>query len=112
VKILLASPIDPGTVDVLSEDYDLVRPSAPTAEALKEAIADRDAVILRSGVMLSADVLAAAPGLRLLVRAGAGLDNIDLDQARAQGLRVVKIPGMSAPPVAEFTFALLLSLAR
>jgi D-3-phosphoglycerate dehydrogenase / 2-oxoglutarate reductase len=46
------------------------------------------------------------------VRAGAGLDNIDLDQARAQGLRVVKIPGMSAPPVAEFTFALLLSLAR
>src|SRR5690349_7417938 len=62
--------------------------------------------------MLSADVLAAAPGLRLLVRAGAGLDNIDLGQARAQGLRVVRIPGMSAPPVAEFTFALLLGLAR
>ena len=89
-----------------------MRPAASTPEALKEAIADRDAVVLRSGVMLSADVLAAAPGLRLLVRGGAGLDNIDLDQARAQGLRVVKIPGMSAPPVAEFTFALLLSLAR
>jgi phosphoglycerate dehydrogenase-like enzyme len=89
-----------------------VRPAAATPEALREAIADRDAVILRSGVMLSADVLAAAPGLRLLVRGGAGLDNIDLGQARAQGLRVVKIPGMSAPPVAEFTFALLLSLAR
>jgi phosphoglycerate dehydrogenase-like enzyme len=63
-------------------------------------------------VLLSGHVLAAAPALRLLVRAGAGLDNIDLDQARAQGLRVVRIPGMSAPPVAEFTFALLLSLAR
>jgi phosphoglycerate dehydrogenase-like enzyme len=112
VKILLASPIDPGTVEVLSESHDVVRPAAATPEALREAIADRDAVILRSGVMLSADVLAAAPGLRLLVRGGAGLDNIDLGQARAQGLRVVKIPGMSAPPVAEFTFALLLSLAR
>jgi phosphoglycerate dehydrogenase-like enzyme len=112
VKILLASPIDPGTVEVLSGSYDVVTPAASTPDALKEAIADRDAVVLRSGVILSADVLAAAPGLRLLVRAGAGLDNIDLNQARAQGLRVVKIPGMSAPPVAEFTFALLLSLAR
>jgi len=112
VKILLASPIDPGTVEVLSESYDVVRPAETTPEALKAAIVDRDAVVLRSGVQLSADVLSAAPGLRLLVRAGAGLDNIDLAQARAQGLRVVKIPGMSAPPVAEFTFALLLSLAR
>jgi phosphoglycerate dehydrogenase-like enzyme len=112
MKIMLASPIDPGTVEVLSESHDVVKPAATTPEALKDAIADRDAVVLRSGVMLSADVLAAAPGLELLVRAGAGLDNIDLDQARAQGLRVVKIPGMSAPPVAEFTFALLLSLAR
>jgi D-3-phosphoglycerate dehydrogenase / 2-oxoglutarate reductase len=112
MKILLASPIDPHTVDVLSESHDVVKPAAATPEALKAAIADRNAVVLRSGVMLSAEVLAAAPGLELLVRAGAGLDNIDLDQARAQGLRVVKIPGMSAPPVAEFTFALLLSLAR
>jgi phosphoglycerate dehydrogenase-like enzyme len=112
VKILLASPIDPGAVEVLSESYDVVRPAEPTPETLKEAIADREVVVLRSGVQLSADVLAAAPGLRLLVRAGAGLDNIDLAQARVQGLRVVKIPGMSAPPVAEFTFALLLSLAR
>jgi D-3-phosphoglycerate dehydrogenase len=112
VKILIASPIDPASVDALAASYDVTRPAASTAEALKEAIADRDAVVLRSGVMLSADVLAAAPGLRLLVRAGAGVDNIDIDQARAQGLRVVKIPGMSAPPVAEFTFALLLALAR
>jgi D-3-phosphoglycerate dehydrogenase len=112
MKILLASPIDPATVDVLSESHDVVKPAASTPDALKEAIADRDVVVLRSGVVLSGDVLAAAPALKLLVRAGAGLDNIDLDQARAQQLRVVKIPGMSAPPVAEFTFALLLSLAR
>jgi D-3-phosphoglycerate dehydrogenase / 2-oxoglutarate reductase len=112
VKILLASPIDPATVEVLAESHDVVTPAASTSDALRDAIADRTAVVVRSGVMLSADVLSAAPGLRLLVRAGAGLDNIDLDQARAQGLRVVKIPGMSAPPVAEFTFALLLALAR
>ena len=80
VKILLASPIDPGAVEVLSESHDVAKPSAPTLPALKEAIVDRDAVVLRSGVILSADVLAAAPGLQLLVRAGAGLDPRDHDE--------------------------------
>jgi len=61
---MLASPIDPGTVDVLAASYDVVKPAASTPEALKEAIADRDIVVLRSGVMLSADVLAAAPALK------------------------------------------------
>jgi phosphoglycerate dehydrogenase-like enzyme len=56
--------------------------------------------------------MSASHDLRLVVRAGSGLDNIDLDFARSQGIRVVRIPGMSAPPVAEFTFALLLALAR
>jgi len=71
-----------------------------------------DVVVLRSGALLSADVMAASANLRLVVRAGAGLDNIDLDAARAHGVRVVRVAGMSAPPVAELTFALLLSLAR
>jgi phosphoglycerate dehydrogenase-like enzyme len=56
--------------------------------------------------------MSAAPDLRLVLRAGSGLDNIDLDYAREHGIRVVRVAGMSAPPVAEFTFALLLSLAR
>ncbi len=112
VKILLASPIDPGTVATLEDVYDVKQASKAEPDGLMAAIADRDTVVLRSGVQLTAEVMAAAPDLRLLVRAGAGLDNIDLDYAAKHGIRVVRIPGMSAPPVAEFTFALLLSLAR
>lgn len=112
MKILLASSIDPGTITTLDSAYDLRQAVNAEPAALAEAIADREVVVLRSGVQLSADVLAAAPGLRLVLRAGSGLDNIDVGYARERGVRVVRVPGMSAQPVAEFTFALLLALAR
>lgn len=112
MKILLASPIDPQAVQALTGRHD-VRPTAGEESVrLQDAIADRDVVVLRSGAVLSAEVLTAAPRLRLVVRAGSGLDNIDLACARRQGIRVVRVAGMSAPPVAEMTFALLLALAR
>lgn len=109
MKILLASPIDPAAHERLQSHHDVRRLNGAD---LRTAGADREVVVLRSGVLLSGDVLAAAGSLRLVVRAGSGVDNIDLDCARRRGIRVVRVPGMSAPPVAEFTFALLLSLAR
>ncbi len=112
MKILLASPIDPQAVETLHHDHDLRQLVSPEPWDLRAAVADREAVVLRSGVLLSADILSHATNLRLVVRAGSGLDNIDLDCARQRGIRVVRVAGMSAPPVAEFTFALLLALAR
>lgn len=112
MKILLASPIDPRAVTALEAAYDVRQAVNAEAPRLREAIADREAVVLRSGVQMSSAVLSEAPDLRLLVRAGSGLDNIDIDFARQRGIRVIRVPGMSAQPVAEFTFALLLSLAR
>jgi D-3-phosphoglycerate dehydrogenase len=112
VKVLLASPIDAHAVAVLEQRYEVRHAMKADSAGLMDAIADRDSVVLRSGVQLTADVLRAADELRLIVRAGSGLDNIDLEIARDRGIRVVRIPGMSAPPVAEFTFALLLALAR
>jgi phosphoglycerate dehydrogenase-like enzyme len=112
VKILLASPIDPSAVESLQRGHVCQQLAKPEPWELRDAVAGSEAVVLRSGVLLSADVLAAAPDLRLVVRAGSGLDNIDVDCARDRGIRVVRIAGMSGPPVAEFTFALLLSLAR
>lgn len=112
MRILVVSPLDPHTVGVL-ESTDNVRLAVNADLAtLCAAIHDREVVILRSGVQLSEDVLTNAPDLRLIVRAGSGLDNIDIDGARERGIRVVRVPGMSAQPVAEFTFALLLSLSR
>lgn len=112
MKILLASPIDPATVDALGRSHDVCQAVNLKPPGLAEAIRDREAVVLRSGVQLSADVLSQAADMRLLVRAGAGLDNIDVEFARSRGIRVVRVPGMSALPVAEFTFAMLLNLAR
>jgi D-3-phosphoglycerate dehydrogenase / 2-oxoglutarate reductase len=68
--------------------------------------------VFRSGVKISAAVLDAAPNLGLLVRAGSGLDNIDIEHAAARGVQIVRVPGSSAQPVAELTFGLLLSLVR
>lgn len=109
MKVLLASPIDPAATAALHSRHEV---SEAADVGLHWGLADAEVVVLRSGPVLSADAFAAAPHLRLVLRAGSGLDNIDLDSARDHGVRVVRIAGMSAPPVAELTFALLLALAR
>jgi D-3-phosphoglycerate dehydrogenase len=112
VKILLASSIDPAAVEALERDHDVVRAFNAPEEELAALVEDREAVIFRSGVTISARVLDAAPNLNLLVRAGSGLDNIDVAHAVSRGVQVVRVPGSSAQPVAEMTFALLLGVAR
>ena len=112
MKILLASPIDPAAIETLDRDHDVVRAFNAPEEELVGLVRDREAVIFRSGVTLSAPVIDAAPNLALLLRAGSGLDNIDVAYAVDRGVQVVRVPGSSAQPVAEHTFALLLSLVR
>lgn len=112
MKILLASSIDPAAIDVLEREHDVVRAFNAPEEQLATLIADREAVVFRSGVKISATVLDSAPNLNLLVRAGSGLDNIDIARAVERGVQIVRVPGSSAQPVAELTFGLLLSLVR
>lgn len=112
MRILVASSIDPGAIDELEGDHDLTRAFNAPEATLREVVTDREVLVFRSGVSISAPVLDAAPDLRLLVRAGSGLDNVDVEHARRRGLRVIRVPGSSAQPVAEFTYALLLSLTR
>jgi D-3-phosphoglycerate dehydrogenase len=69
-------------------------------------------LVFRSGVSIPAALMAAAPRLRLLIRAGSGLDNIDLDFLRQRGLELVRIPGPGARAVAELAFGLMLALSR
>jgi D-3-phosphoglycerate dehydrogenase len=111
VKLLLASPISPDAIDHLRSLHDVVT-AFDSTEPLSTLARDRQAIIVRSGVTLSADVLAAAPDLELIVRAGSGMDNIDLDHAAARSIRVVRVPGPSAQAVAELTFGLILTLSR
>src|SRR5574340_931235 len=71
-----------------------------------------EALIVRSSVTVDASVLAAAPKLRVIGRAGVGVDNIDLTAATAAGVLVMNTPGGNSVSVAEHTLALMLSLAR
>jgi D-3-phosphoglycerate dehydrogenase len=112
MKILIASQLDPAALAALQADHDVVTVIGGSEEALAAAVVDREAIVFRSGVTISNDVLAAGPELRLLVRAGSGLDNLDLDYVRSRGIALERIPGPGAQAVAELTFGLMLCLAR
>jgi D-3-phosphoglycerate dehydrogenase len=89
----------------------LTRPSGPVE--LAQRIGGDDVVInIRSTSRFTADVLEKCPGLRLISIWGTGTDNVDLDAARRQGIRVTNTPGVSAVAVAEHTLALMMAVAR
>jgi len=112
VRIGLVSPIDPAAVDLLAARHDVVPAVGLADEDLGRAVADRDALVARSGVTISGDLMRRAPGLKLVVRAGSGLDNLDVDYMRERGIRLVRVPGPGARAVAEMTFGLILAVGR
>src|SRR6202020_1909047 len=75
-------------------------------------LGEAEALVVRSAVQVNADVLKQAPKLRVIGRAGVGVDNVDLPAATAAGVLVMNTPGGNAVSVAEHTLALMLSLAR
>jgi D-3-phosphoglycerate dehydrogenase / 2-oxoglutarate reductase len=111
VRILLASPIHQDAEAELRQRHDVVLRIGAAEEELAGAATDRQAIIFRSGVTIGPGVLA-APELRLLVRAGSGLDNLDMATVRLRGIELRRIPGPGAQAVAELTFAHMLTLAR
>ncbi len=112
MKVLIASSIDSEAMDRLNGQHDVICAFDAKEEALKSLITDREVLIFRSGVNISADVMACAPDLKLIVRAGSGFDNIDLEYVEEHGIVFVRIPEPGAQAVAEMSFALMLALAR
>lgn len=80
-------------------------------QELLDAVVDADAIIIRSDI-IDADVIAAAKNLKIVVRAGAGYDNVDLDAATAAGVCVMNTPGQNANAVAELVFGMLIYAVR
>lgn len=111
MRILVASQISPAALATLQERHDVRLAVGAPEDELAAAAADREAIVFRSGVSMGPGVLA-APDLRLLVRAGSGLDNLDLATVNARGIQLVRIPGPGAQAVAELTFGLMIALAR
>ncbi len=112
MRFLISCSVDPDALARLSEDHEVTSALQASEEELIEAIRDKDVLIFRSGVTISKPVLAAGSELKLIIRAGSGLDNIDVEEVRRRGLRLERIPGPSAQAVAELTFAHMLALAR
>ena len=110
MKVIVADKISERGVELLKETgWKIV---ATTKETLGGELADAEALIVRSATKVTADLLDKAPRLRVVGRAGVGVDNIDLDEATKRGVLVMSTPGGSSVSVAEHTFALLLALVR
>jgi len=111
MKVIVADKISERGVKLLKEqrEWKIVQ---TTKETLRAEIADADALIVRSATKVTAELLEKAPQLRVVGRAGVGVDNIDLEAATKRGVLVMSTPGGNAVSVAEHTFALMLALAR
>jgi D-3-phosphoglycerate dehydrogenase len=112
MRVLVASKIDPDALATLRAAHDVDVAVGATGEDLAARMADREALVFRSGVTIDEALLDRATSLRLIVRAGSGLDNLDLAMVKARGIALHRIPGPGARAVAEMTFALFLALAR
>ncbi len=111
MKIVVAEKISPAALALFAEqsDWTVASPDKTTLDAeLKNA----DALLVRSAVFVDAVMMDKAPKLRVIGRAGVGVDNINLDAATKRGIVVMNTPGANAVAVAEHTLALMLSLAR
>jgi phosphoglycerate dehydrogenase-like enzyme len=112
MKILIASPIDVDAVRRLKAQHDVVSAIDVASDGLAERVRDREVLIFRSGLSITSELMACAPDLKLLIRAGSGTDNLDLAYVRQNGLELVRIPEPGAKAVAEMSFGLMLALSR
>jgi D-3-phosphoglycerate dehydrogenase / 2-oxoglutarate reductase len=110
MKIIVADKISERGIALLRETgWEVV---LPTAAALASEIANADGLVVRSATKVTRELLDRAEKLRVVGRAGVGIDNVDMDAATNRGVLVMNTPGGNAVSVAEHTFALLLGLAR
>lgn len=114
MKILITDPLSEEGVDYLKQqpDLEVVCRFDLSLEALFSEIRDAEGLIIRSNTQVTQEVIEKASQLRVIGRAGAGVDNIDLKAATRKGVVVMNTPGGNSISVAEHTFALLLALAR
>ncbi|BCI52561.1 D-3-phosphoglycerate dehydrogenase [Mycolicibacterium litorale] len=110
--VLIADKLAESTVAALGDQVEVRWVDGPDREKLLAAVPDADALLVRSATTVDAEVLAAAPKLKIVARAGVGLDNVDVDAATARGVLVVNAPTSNIHSAAEHAIALMLSAAR
>jgi D-3-phosphoglycerate dehydrogenase len=112
--VVVADKVSPSGLQALTDDarFEVVFTVGEERGALEYALAEADALIVRSATKVTSELLAGAPGLRAIGRAGVGVDNIDLEAATARGVPVLNAPEGNTVSAAELTFALVLAAAR
>ena len=112
-RVLIADPMSSLALEVFTDrGIDAIQPGKISAAELIETIRDFDGVAIRSGAKIDAEVLAAATKLKVVGRAGIGIDNVDLNACTSRGVVVMNTPSGNAVTTAEHALAMLLSLAR
>ena len=113
VKILISDPITPAGINLFKEaGFEVEVKTDHTKEELIAKIKNYDALIIRSQTKVTADVIAAADNLKVIGRAGVGVDNVDVEAATKKGILVINAPDGNTISAAELTVAMILALAR
>jgi D-3-phosphoglycerate dehydrogenase len=110
--VLIAEELSPATVEALGPDFDVRSLDGTDRPALLSALAEASAILIRSATQLDAEAIAAAKNLKVIARAGVGLDNVDIKAATEAGVMVVNAPTSNIISAAELTVGHILSLAR
>jgi D-3-phosphoglycerate dehydrogenase len=110
--VLIADKLAESTVAALGDAIEVRWVDGPDREKLLAAVPEADALLVRSATTVDAEVFDAAPKLKIVARAGVGLDNVDVDTATERGVLVVNAPTSNIHSAAEHALALLLSAAR
>jgi D-3-phosphoglycerate dehydrogenase len=112
MKIVLAEKVSPATLALLQQEPGWTCITADRIKSLPDELADADALVVRSAVQVNAALLEHAPKLRVIGRAGVGVDNIDTAAATHRGIVVMNTPGANAVAVAELTLGLMIAMIR
>jgi D-3-phosphoglycerate dehydrogenase len=110
--VLIAEELSPATVSALGPDFEIKNIDGTDRKALLSALATADAILVRSATQVDAEAIGAAKQLKVIARAGVGLDNVDIKAATSAGVMVVNAPTSNIISAAELAIGHLLSLAR
>jgi D-3-phosphoglycerate dehydrogenase len=110
--VLIAEELSPATVEALGPDFDVRQVDGTDRAALLAALPEAAAILIRSATHVDAEAIAAGPKLKVVARAGVGLDNVDVKAATEAGVMVVNAPTSNVVSAAELAIGHLLALAR
>ncbi len=111
-KVLVSDPIDQAGIDILSQVAQVDVQTKLTPEELIRVIPEYDALMIRSGTQVTKDVIEAGTQLKIIGRAGVGVDNVDVPEATRKGIVVVNSPEGNTIAAAEHTLAMMLAMSR